>query len=98
MNPNINPDSKQTTYTKQTYVIRDIHGNYLKEGSSNPNDPVFINNERCARHWNSVTQAKCYAASINERYIAEVTTDVWGTPKRVLVHKMTISTVVEPVE
>lgn len=86
----------KTTYTKQTYVIRDSRGNYLKEGSNDPNDPVFIDNELRARHWNHAGQAQCYAASINERYIAEDITDVWGAPKRVLVHKMTVTTVVEP--
>lgn len=86
----------KTTYTKQTYVIRDNSGNYLKEGSSDPTAPVFIDNETRARHWNLAAQAQSFAATINERYIANDTTDVWGAPKRVLVHKMTVSTVVEP--
>ena len=88
----------KTTYTKQTYVIRDSRGNYLKEGSNDPNDPVFIDNELRARHWNLAAQAQSFAATINERYINEGITDVWGAPKRVLVHKMTVSTIVEPVE
>lgn len=87
----------KTTYTKQTYVIRDNNGNYLKEGSDDPANPIFIDNETRTRHWTSNIQAQAYAGRINERYIAEGTVDVWGVPKRVLVHRMTVSTVVEPV-
>lgn len=86
----------KTTYTKQTYVIRDNNGNYLKEGSDNPSDPIFIENETEARTFGYI-QAQAYAGRINERYIAKGIYDVWGAPKRVIVHKMTISTVVEPI-
>lgn len=86
----------KTTYTKETYVIRDNRGNYLKEGSDDPDAPIFIDNETRARHWYSATPAQGYADYINERYIAGDITDVWGVPKRVLVHKMTVSIVVEP--
>lgn len=87
----------KTTYTKQTYVIRDSSGNYLKEDSNDPKEPIFIDNETRTRRWTSNLQAQAYAGRINERYIAEGITDIWGAPKRVSVHKMTISTVVEPV-
>lgn len=86
----------KTTYTKQTYVIRDSSGNYLKEDSNDPAAPVFTDNETSARNFGYI-QAQAYAGRINERYIAHGITDVWGDPKRVLVHKMTVSTVVEPV-
>lgn len=86
----------KTTYTKQTYVIRDSRGNYLKEDSNDPNDPFFTDNENHARNFGYI-QAQAYAGRINERYISCGITDVWGAPKRVLVCKMTISTVVEPV-
>lgn len=87
----------KTTYTKQTYVIRDSRGNYLKEGSTDPASPVFTDNETCACTFKGNVQAQAYAGRINERYIANGIYDVWGAPKRVLVHKMTVSTVVEPV-
>ena len=86
----------KTTYTRQTYVIRDNHGNYLKEGSNDPTNPVFTDNEANAQHWTSYIQTQAYAGRINERYIAKGIYDVWGAPKRVLVHKITVSTVVEP--
>lgn len=86
----------KTTYTKQTYVIRDSRGNYLKEGSENPHDPIFTDTATHARNFGYI-QAQAYAGRINERYISCGITDVWGAPKRVLVHKMTVSTVVEPV-
>lgn len=85
----------KTTYNKQTYVIRDSRGNYLKEGSDNPNDPIFIDDHTQARSFGYI-QAQAYAGRINERYTAKGIIDVWGTPKRVLVCKMTVSTVVEP--
>lgn len=87
----------KTTYTKQTYVIRDSRGNYLKEGSTDPASPVFTDNETEAHTFTGNIQAQAYAGRINERYIANGIYDVWGAPKRVLVHKMTVSTVVEPV-
>ena len=87
----------KTTYTKQTYVILDNNGNYLKEDSTDPAAPVFTDNENYARNFGYI-QAQAYAGRINERYIAHGITDVWGVPKRVLVCKMTISTVVKPVE
>lgn len=86
----------KTTYTKVTYVIRDSRGNYLKEDSTDPAAPVFIDNENRACNFGYI-QAQAYAGRINEHYIAHDIYDVWGAPKRVLVHKMTISTVVEPV-
>ena len=85
-----------TNYSKQTYVIRDSRGNYLKEGSNDPTKPIFIDNETRARQWTHAITAQDYADSINSRYIAGDITDVWGAPKRVLVHKMTVSIVVEP--
>lgn len=85
----------KTTYTKQTYVIRDSSGNYLKEDSNDPAAPVFTDNENHAHNFGYI-QAQAYAGRINERYIAHDIYDVWGAPKRVLVHKMTVTTVVEP--
>lgn len=85
-----------TNYSKQTYVIRNSRGRYLREDSNNPNEPVFTDNPESARYWNNSTAAKNYAAQINERYTAEEIFDVWGVPKKVLVCKMTVSTVIEP--
>lgn len=87
----------KTAYTKETYVIRDSRGRYLKEDSTNPDDPFFTDNDAYAHQWNRAKDAQDYAGRINERYTSCGITDVWGAPKKVLVCKMTVSTVVEPV-
>ena len=87
---------QKTTYTKVTHVLRDYNGNYLKEGSTDPEAPIFVDNEKLARQFNGFVFAQAYAGRINEHYNANGIIDVWGQPKQVQVYRMTITTVVEP--
>jgi hypothetical protein len=84
----------KTTYNKQEFIIKDIHGAFLK---ANTNNNEFITDYNKARKFKNKGLAEHVAKNFNDAYIADNVTDVWGQPKRVKVMSMTTTVIIDEV-